>query len=303
MTEKVPKKTPPPAIFIVATPIGNLEDLTIRAVNTLKNADIITAEDTRQARKLLTHLKIHGKELVSYHDHIEATRAPVLLDRIEREKLILALVSDAGTPCISDPGYRLVAAAKERGIPVHPIPGPSALTALASAAGLPTDRLLFIGFPPPKAKDLDAEIKSWRQSGGASVIFFAPTRRLGPIFAAIHAVYPSARIAIGRELTKLFEEILLVPIADAETWAAKAKEAGVLKGEAAVMVALGDAEAEATEKNQADEAEQVMLTLKKQIKSSLKTGASVKDIIASLGMVHLKRNELYELILTLKKEM
>ena len=128
-------------VYIVATPIGHLEDLTPRAKRTLAGVDIIAAEDTRQTRKLLSHLGIQGKRLVSYHNHGETERADVLIKEIVAEQRSLAVVTDAGTPCISDPGYRIVAAAHAAGIKVHPIPGPSALTALVSASGLPSDRV------------------------------------------------------------------------------------------------------------------------------------------------------------------
>ncbi len=141
-------------VFVVATPIGNLDDMTPRAIATLKNVAIIAAEDTRNTRKLLTHFGILGKELVSYHDHGEEERAASLLDRIESDNLALAIVSDAGTPCVADPGYRLVKMAKERGIKVHPIPGASAVTSLISASGLPSNRFTFVGFLPTKSTSL-----------------------------------------------------------------------------------------------------------------------------------------------------
>ena len=150
-----------PVIFIVATPIGNLDDLTPRALATLRNVDIIAAEDTRNTRKLLTHFNIQGKELVSYHDHVEDTRSEQLVERLLRDGLSLALVSDAGTPCVADPGYRLVRHAKQNGIKVHPVPGASALTSLVSASGLPSDRVLFVGFLPVKESDIRREIQSW----------------------------------------------------------------------------------------------------------------------------------------------
>src|SRR5487761_1471747 len=136
-------------LFIVATPIGNLDDITFRAVATLRDADVIACEDTRHTRTLLDRYGI-AKPLVSYHDHNERERTGRLLAELESGRSV-ALVSDAGTPLIADPGYRLVSAARERGIAVSPIPGPSALVAALSASGLPTDNFVFGGFLPAKS--------------------------------------------------------------------------------------------------------------------------------------------------------
>ena len=190
-----------PLLYMVATPIGNLDDMTPRAKRVLAEADLIAAEDTRTTRKLLTHFGIQGKKLVSYHDHGETEQAERLIDQVEGGGLKLAIVSDAGTPGISDPGYRIAAAARARGLSVVPIAGPSALTALVSASGLPSDRLLFVGFPPQRAQALKTEIASWRGLR-ASIVFFEATRRLGRTLAAIAEEYPEARVAVGRELTK-----------------------------------------------------------------------------------------------------
>ena len=136
-------------LYLVATPIGNLEDITLRAVRILKEADIIACEDTRQTQKLLHHYGIH-KTLVSYHQHNEFTRAPELVIEIERGAKA-ALVSDAGTPVISDPGHHLVTLCLRHHIPVVPIPGPSAVVAALAASGLPSEEFLFVGFLPPRA--------------------------------------------------------------------------------------------------------------------------------------------------------
>lgn len=291
-TESVPATgVAGPAIFVVATPIGNLEDLSARAKRILAAADIIAAEDTRQTQKLLSHLDIRGKRLVSYQDHGETQRAESLLERVTADRLVLALVSDAGTPCISDPGYRLVAAAKAAGVPVHPIPGPSALTALASAAGLPTARLLFVGFLPTKAAALEAEIRSW-PALRASVVFFESTRRLGKTLGQIGAIHPKARVAIGRELTKLFEEIVTTDIADALRWLASH---ATLKGEAVVMVDIPqDSAAEAGE-------EAVSEALKVEAQRAFARGATLKDLLAHFKDRGLKRPALYQLLLEVKE--
>lgn len=223
-----------PAIFVVATPIGNLDDLSPRALAILKSAQLIAAEDTRHTLKLLSHFGIGRKEMVSYHDHGEEARARSLLERIRRDELTLALVSDAGTPCIADPGYRLVSQARALGVPVHPIPGPSALTALVSASGLPSDRFLFVGFLPTKKQALRTELESW--SGlRASIVFYESPRRLVETLASIAERYPGARVAVGRELTKLHEELVVLDVAAALAWA---ETHSAMRGEAVVMVDL-----------------------------------------------------------------
>ena len=135
-------------LYIVATPIGNLEDITVRALKILRDVDLIAAEDTRKSGKFLSHYRIKNR-LVSYHEHNEKRRTPELVDQL-LEGTSIALVSNAGTPCVSDPGYRLVAAAVANKIPVVPVPGPSAVMTAMSAAGLPTDSFVFIGFAPKK---------------------------------------------------------------------------------------------------------------------------------------------------------
>lgn len=293
MGAREPGKDAGPVVYVVATPIGNLEDLSTRARRILAAADIIAAEDTRQTQKLLSHLDIRGKRLVSYQDHGEAQRADSLLARITEERLTLALVSDAGTPCISDPGYRLVAAAKAAGVPVHPIPGPSALTALASAAGLPTSRLLFVGFLPPKATAMASEIRSWPATR-ASIVFFESTRRLGRTLTLIAEIHPGARVAIGRELTKLFEEIVTMDVESATRWLAAH---ATLKGEAVVMVTLP---ADAGE--EAGAASDLASSLTDEARREFARGATLKDLLAKYKDRGLKRPALYQLLLAAKAE-
>jgi 16S rRNA (cytidine1402-2'-O)-methyltransferase len=278
-------------IYIVATPIGNLDDLTPRARATLASVDVIAAEDTRNTRKLLSHLGIQGKKLVSYHDHGETERAEALLDDIEARGQSLAVVSDAGTPCIADPGYRIVAAAKSRGIKVHPVPGPSSLTALVSASGLPSNRVLFVGFLPQRAKPLAEEIASWAGTR-ASIVFFEATRRLERTLAQIAETYPTAEVAVGRELTKLFEEIVRLPVLEAKKWIASHAS---LKGEATVMVTLGEA-AEAPQGEPVWTEESLVATAKQEFQG----GATLKDLLRKYRDAGFKRTELYALLLQAK---
>ena len=205
-------------VYVVATPIGNIEDISQRARRILESVDIIAAEDTRHTLKLLHLAKISPKKLVSYHDHNEEFRSEELVERILKEDLSVALVSDAGTPCISDPGYRIVALARQRGIKVTPIAGPSAAVALASVAGLPVNRFLFIGFLPTRESQREKEIKGWQESLG-SVIFYDSPRRLLSTLVIIHRIWPNSILAVGRELTKFHEEVFQGSISEVLAWA------------------------------------------------------------------------------------
>ncbi len=196
-------------LYIVATPIGNLEDITLRALRILKEVDLVAAEDTRHTRKLLTHYNIPTR-LTSYHDHSESTKAPVLVETLSAGKNI-ALVSDAGTPCISDPGYRLVKGAVEADISVVPIPGPSMLTALMSVGDLPTDRFAFEGFLPAKKGQRQRMLRELCHEK-RSLIFYESPHRLLSTLADLGHIFGDRRVVLGRELTKQFEEILRGPI-------------------------------------------------------------------------------------------
>ena len=196
-------------LYIVATPIGNLEDITLRALRILKEVDLIAAEDTRHTRKLLTHYDISTR-LTSYHDHSESTKAAGLVETLLTGKNI-ALVSDAGTPCISDPGYRLVKNAAEADISVVPVPGPSMLTALMSVGGLPTDRFAFEGFLPAKQGQRQRALRELCHEK-RSLIFYESPHRLLSTLADLAQIFGDRRIVVGRELTKRFEEILRGPV-------------------------------------------------------------------------------------------
>ena len=195
----------PGALYLVATPIGNLEDITYRAVRVLKEADLIACEDTRQTRKLLDHYGI-DKRTVSYHDHNEAERAAELAARM-RDGATIALVSDAGMPLVSDPGYRLVRAALESGVPVIPIPGPSAVLTALAASGLPTDSFHFGGFLPPKPGQRLAALEAVADEP-ATVIFYEAPHRIVETLEAVEQALGARPIVVARELTKLHEEFL-----------------------------------------------------------------------------------------------
>jgi 16S rRNA (cytidine1402-2'-O)-methyltransferase len=191
-------------LFVVATPIGNLEDLTPRARQTLAEVDLIAAEDTRHTGRLLSHFGVKTR-LLALHDHNEAELADKVIDMLLAGQSI-ALVSDAGTPLVSDPGYRLVKAAHERGVPVSPIPGPSALTAALSVAGLPTDRFCFEGFLPAKKK-ARFDVLTGLMDEARTMIFYESVHRIEGAIAALCGVFGTNRSAyLGRELTKMHEQ-------------------------------------------------------------------------------------------------
>jgi 16S rRNA (cytidine1402-2'-O)-methyltransferase len=195
----------PGTLFIVATPIGNLEDITLRALRVLKEVNCIAAEDTRHTKKLLNHFDIRTP-LVSYHEHNERAAAPGLIERMLRGENI-ALVSDAGTPGISDPGYRLTGAAVAAGITITPIPGPSALIAALSAGALPTDRFVFEGFLPEKEKERREKLAALREEK-RTLIFYEAPQRLTDTLDDMRQILGDREIVIARELTKLHEEFL-----------------------------------------------------------------------------------------------
>ena len=192
-------------LYIVATPIGNLEDITFRAVRVLKEVDVVACEDTRQTRKLLDHYGIR-KPQISYHEHNEKSRAVELLRELQSGKNI-ALVSDAGTPLIADPGYRLVDLAREAGIAVSPVPGPSAIVAALSASGLPSDSFLFHGFLPAKSSQR-CKLLDHLKTSESTLIFYETPRRIVEALGDIAAVLGPRPIVLARELTKFHEEFL-----------------------------------------------------------------------------------------------
>lgn len=195
----------PGTLFIVSTPIGNLEDITLRAIRTLKEVSAIAAEDTRRTRKLCTHYGI-GTPLTSYHDFNKEEKTPVILQLL-REGAHIALVSDAGTPLISDPGFYLVRQAIAAKVPVVPIPGPSAVLAALVASGFPPDRFSFEGFVPRKTGARLELFKRLDHDGRTSILFETP-HRLQSTLEALQETVGDRKLVIARELTKLHEEIL-----------------------------------------------------------------------------------------------
>jgi len=192
-------------LYVIGTPIGNLSDVSARAGRVLASVDVVAAEDTRITRRLLDHLGVSAR-LVSYREETEQRLAPDLVGRL-RAGANVALVSDAGTPCISDPGYRLVRAAAEAGIEIIAVPGPSAVVALLSVSGLPTDRFSFEGFPPARAVARRALLDSL--SGcGRTLVFYESPRRVVALLEDLAGALDDPPVAVGRELTKVHEEVL-----------------------------------------------------------------------------------------------
>ena len=218
-------------LYILATPIGNARDISLRALDTLKGCDVIAAEDTRVTAKLLA---IHGisKSLIAYNDHNGAQMRPKILARLEQKQAVV-LVSDAGTPLVSDPGYKLVRAAIAAGFPIVALPGPSAVLAGLTLSGLPSDRFLFAGFLPSKAgerKSLLEELRDIR----ATLIFFESAQRLSESLMAMAEVLGERQAAMARELTKLHEEVRRGSLREL---AAHFEKLGAPKGEVTLVVA------------------------------------------------------------------
>lgn len=223
----------PGSLYVVATPIGNLDDMVPRAIETLQSVSVIAAEDTRHSARLLAHFSL-DTPCVAYHDHSDERRTRELLAHLARGES-LALISDAGTPLVSDPGYRLVRLAREQGFPVVPIPGPCALVAALSASGLASDRFAFEGFPPAKA----AARRNWLEAlcdDRRTLIFYEAPHRVLACLEDMAAVFGSEREAtLARELTKRFETIRTAPLAELVDWVAS--DSNQQRGEIVLLVA------------------------------------------------------------------
>ena len=219
-------------LFVVGTPIGNLADITYRAVDTLNSVDFIFAEDTRVSKKLLNHYKI-DKKIYSYHDHSKDSEVEKLTNLLENGNDV-ALISDAGTPTVSDPGYRLIRECVKKGIDIVPIPGPSAVTAALSVAGLPSDSFTFVGFLPQK-KGRIKKIEQLSEINNTIILFESPHRLLKTL-NQLFEILGNRQVAIGRELTKLYEEIIRGNLKDVTQEFSKKS----VKGEIVIMIGKND---------------------------------------------------------------
>ncbi|MFC2075049.1 16S rRNA (cytidine(1402)-2'-O)-methyltransferase [Bdellovibrionota bacterium] len=268
-------------LSIVPTPIGNLGDITFRGVETLKNADIIAAEDTRRTKILLGHYQI-DTPLISYHEHNEYKRTPELLKRIENGEHV-ALVSDAGTPSVSDPGYRLVFAALEKSLPVTALPGASAILPALVVSGFPTDSFVFLGFLPRKKGERRKKLEEVATFTYTAVFFESPNR-VKAVLSECKSILGDRKVAICRELTKKFEEIKRGKISEI------LKEIPEkLKGEITIAIAPG-------EKEPISWAE-----VEEEIKKMLSEGKGVKEIATLIHeSTDLSKREVYSRALKLK---
>lgn len=278
-------------LYVVATPIGNLGDITIRALETLKSVENIACEDTRVTGKLLNHFGIKQKNLISYYDQIEEEKSDHILNNLLLVGKDVVLVSDAGTPCINDPGYRLISKAHELSIKVIPIPGASALTSGMSSSGLPMARVFFSGFLNPKKTKREKEILEWK-SLNATIAIYVPAREILATLKQVGHFYEKAKVCVAREITKNFEEIS-TDFIDLVIERYQKKE--IVKGEATLLIDLSSC-------NEHSEEEKIDAIRAKAIKW-FSEGLRQKEILKKLEGLGLTRNELYDLLIKIKQEL
>ena len=273
-----------PGLYCVATPIGNLGDITLRAINILKNSDTILCEDTRVSKKLLNHLKIN-KELISYHKFNEQKKIKQILGLL-RENKIISIISDAGTPTISDPGKILIRECIKEGLDIYPIPGASAVSASISISGF-SDKYLFLGFLPEKKRDLTNQFKKVSQIG-CSIVFFISPNKFDKIKDQLSIFFSDREILICREITKFYEEYQRCSVKNLD------KITISKKGE--ITVVISEAKIEEKKLNQLEESD------KKKIKKLLKT-KTTKNIVEIINeKKNIKKKIIYDYCLKLKNE-
>lgn len=255
-------------LYIVSTPIGNLEDITLRALNILKQVDLIACEDTRTTKKLLSRYQIQ-KPLTSYHEHNEIEKAKELLSMLQ-EGHSIALVTDAGTPGVSDPGYRIVKLASENGVQIFSVPGPSAAIAALSISGLPTSGFTFLGFPPKQKKRLIEyleKIKDYPET----LVFYESPRRVIKTLESMAEVFGERNASLGREITKMYEETLRGTLSEIVT---TLKSRDNLKGEFTLVI----------EGNSQDKGEFDSETIDDLLLYFKKEGVSLKDAVKQVAV-------------------
>jgi len=273
-----------PGLYCVATPIGNLGDITLRAINILKNSDVILCEDTRVSKKLLNHLKIN-KELISYHKFNEQKKIKQILGLL-RENKIISIISDAGTPTISDPGKILIKECIKEGLDIYPIPGASAVSASISISGF-SDKYLFLGFLPEKKRDLTNQFKKVSQIG-CSIVFFISPNKFDKIKDQLSIFFSDREILICREITKFYEEYQRCSVKNLDKLSINKK------GE--ITVVISEAKIEEKKLNQLEESD------KKKIKKLLKT-KTTKNIVEIINeKKNIKKKIIYDYCLKLKNE-
>jgi 16S rRNA (cytidine1402-2'-O)-methyltransferase len=280
MTDNNTSQTKCPTLYIVPTPIGNLEDITQRAITILSRVDLIAAEDTRHTQKLLSHFQIHTKTF-ALHDHNEHSKAELLVNKLLSGQSI-ALVSDAGTPLISDPGYHLVIQCRQAGVKVVPLPGPCALVTALSASGLPSDRFSFEGFLPAKTKARKDKIMDIAADERTCIFYESPHRIVDALNDLLEILGPHREVVLARELTKTFETIQGMPLGELIPWVLADEHRR--KGE---MVLLIHGYRHREQKEFSDEAIRTLKLLVAEL--PLKKAAG---LVAEI--YHLKKNALYK---------
>jgi len=274
---------------VVATPIGNLDDISKRALQVLGNADLVAAEDTRHSRKLLSFFGLE-KRLLSLHEHNERDKTARLLEKLEAGQSI-ALVSDAGTPLISDPGYALVNECRLQGIEVIPVPGPSAVISALSVSGLPTDRFLFCGFPPRQTGKRREFFQSLKKHT-ATLVFYESSHRITNCLDDAVAVFGHDRYAcVARELTKLYETVKTAPLIDLQDFVSS--DPNQQKGEFVLMI-QGLSQAEKSDESAID-VDELLAALLEEL--PVKKAAAI-----AAKLTEHKKNELYQRALELKEK-
>ncbi len=272
-------------LYIIATPIGNLDDITYRAVRLLKEADLIAAEDTRHSMKLLNHLGI-SQQMISLHDHNEVDRIPTLLSHLEEGKNI-ALISDAGTPLISDPGYHLVNAVRQQGYQVSPVPGVSSIIAALSCAGLPTNEFLYIGFLSQKNQERLNKLNSFKNSS-RTIVLLESTHRLIRLLEQINDILPQATVVIAKELTKTYERF--ISGSALECLAVFIVDEYLVKGEFVVML----------HQQAIDNVDENELLIEKTLRLLLPEIPLKKAVSLTVQLTGQKKNTVYQLALKIK---
>lgn len=270
-------------LYIISTPIGNLEDITYRAVRILGEVDLIAAEDTRHSLKLLNHFGI-SKPLTSYFDHNQQLKGERILNALRQGKSV-ALISDAGTPCVSDPGYQLVRDAVAENIPVVPVPGACAAITALTASGLPTDNFTFAGFPPSRQGKRRTFLSAINALPGTLVLYEAPHRLIDTL-NDIREVLGERQVIVARELTKMYEEFIRGSVSEVVATVSQ----GIVRGEVVILIAPGEAAA--------DEAEPLESVLQRLMADG---SLSIKDIAKQAAVISgVSRSEAYAEALRLK---
>ena len=275
------------ALYIVPTPIGNLDDITLRAIEVLKNATLIAAEDTRHSKILLDKLGVLNPKMISCHDHNEEQRASIIIEEVNKGGIV-ALISDAGSPLINDPGYKVVTLCSKANVKVVPLPGPCALITALEASALPTDKFMFNGFFPVKEKELVETIESLKGVDYTAVFYEAPRRILNTM-EKVAQILPDHDVTLCREMTKTFESFYRLKAKDAPAFL----EADPDRTKGEFVVAIG-----ALKEDQGAISPQIVDALKTLVQTTPVKVAC--NVVANL--TGLKKNDLYNLALELKEK-